>query len=549
MIKDEWLQIISDGMIIHRILAKHAVERPEAPAIQWQTERPVTYAELYEATCRIAGNLRGMGVKADDRVLVMLPNSLEILYSWFAINLAGAVEVPINIHYKGAYLVHEANDCEARIAIVHSQYLDRFVETEADLRFLERIVVVDGKAECSSSKWRFDSWEDLQKQPAEGFLPVGRTVRDTQAIMYTSGTTGPSKGVVMPYGLCNVFAAGVFYAGNLTEHDVSYVCLPLFHANAQFMQVLPTLYVGGKVSVWPSFSASNWLKQIRDCGATVTNTLGVMCEFVFRQPRREDDANNPLRVMITLPAPRDIAEEFERRFGVKCLEGYGMTEMGVVTYRRWDEPLRAGSAGRALPWFDVRIVDAETDVPLGPNETGEIVVRPHFPWTFMKEYHKVPDKTVEAWRNLWFHTGDSGKMDEEGYLYFVDRLKDAIRRRGENISSHMIEGIVNAHPLVEESAAVAVPSDYGAGAEDEVKLCVVLKSGAKLSPQELLRYCEQNMPYFAVPRYIEYVEELPKTANQKIRKVALRERGITEQTWDREKAGFSDRFRLKSQNR
>jgi crotonobetaine/carnitine-CoA ligase len=245
--------------------------------------------------------------------------------------------------------------------------------------------------------------------------------------------------------------------------------------------------------------------------------------------------------MITLPAPSDIAEDFERRFGVKCLEGYGMTEIGVVTYRRLEEPLRLGSAGRVLEWFDVRVVDPETDEPLPPGEVGEIVVRPKTTGIMMKEYNNVPAKTVEAWRNLWFHTGDAGEMDEEGYLYFRDRVKDVIRRRGENISSFSIESVANTHPAVEESAAIAVPAEHGVGAEDEVKLCVVLKRGEELDPAELHEYCAQRMPYFAVPRYIEYVAEIPKTANEKVRKNVLREQGVTPNTWDREAAGIQVR--------
>ena len=359
--------------------------------------------------------------------------------------------------------------------------------------------------------------------------------------MYTSGTTGPSKGVVLPYGVGGVFAQGVVDTAKLTSDDVSYVVHPLFHGNAQLMQVLPSLLVGARISLWPGFSASRWLDQVRACGATITNTLGVMVSFIYNQPKREDDADNPLRVMITLPAPSDIAEDFERRFAVKCLEGYGMTEVGVITYRRLEEPFRIGSAGRAVEWCDVRIVDPETDEPLSPGEVGEIVARPKSTGIMMKEYNNVPGKTVEAWRNLWFHTGDAGEMDEEGYLYFRDRVKDVIRRRGENISSFSIESVANAHSSVVESAAIAVPAEYGVGAEDEVKLCVVLKQGEELDPAELHEYCAQRMPYFAVPRYIEYISEIPKTANEKVRKNVLREQGITPNTWDREAAGIQVR--------
>ncbi len=530
---------VKDGWTIGSALSRQATERPDSPALQWQTEEPLSYGALHEHCLRLAGGLKGLGVGPGDRVLVMLPNSMEIVLAWFGVNLLGAVEVPINIHYRGGWLVHEVNDCEARVAIVHEQYLERFEEVADELEHLADVVVVggDGAVPRRAGGWRAHAWADLEE--AEGLPEAVETGHhDTAAIMYTSGTTGPSKGVILPYGVAGVFAQGVVDVARMTADDVAYVVHPLFHANAQFMQILPALLVGARISLWPGFSASRWLDHARACGGTITNTLGVMVNFIHAQPVREDDAENPIRAMITLPAPSDIAEAFEKRFGVKCLEGYGMTEIGVITYRRMDEPLRPGSAGRPLEWFDVRIVDPETDEPLPPEKIGEIVVRPKTTGIFMKEYNNVPAKTVEAWRNLWFHTGDAGKMDEEGYLYFADRTKDVIRRRGENISSFSIESVVNTHPSVAESAAIAVPAGYGAGSEDEVKVCIVLKDGAQPDPAELLEHCVQNMPYFAVPRYIEFIPEIPKTANEKVRKNVLRERGVTPETWDREAAGI-----------
>jgi carnitine-CoA ligase len=535
---------LKDGWTISSVLSRQAAERPESPALQWQTDEPFSYKGLCEHCLRLAGGLRGLGVQPSNRVLIMLPNSMEIVLAWFSTNLLGAVEVPINIHYKESWLVHEVNDCEAHLAIVHEQYLERFIQVVDQLEHLTDFVVVGGDEGTAhqemDKKWSMHAWSELENAEAID-KPVETHYYDTAAIMYTSGTTGPSKGVVVPYGVGGVFAQGVVDVAELTSDDVNYVVHPLFHANAQFMQILPSLLVGARISLWPGFSASRWLDQVRATGATITNTLGVMCNFIHSQPVREDDADNPLRAMITLPAPSDIAEDFERRFGVKCLEGYGMTEIGVVTYRRLEEPLRLGSAGRALEWFDVRVVDPETDEPLPPGEVGEIVVRPKTTGIMMKEYNNVPAKTVEAWRNLWFHTGDAGEMDEEGYLYFRDRVKDVIRRRGENISSFSIESVANTHPTVEESAAIAVPAGHGVGAEDEVKLCVVLKHGEELDPAELHEYCAQRMPYFAVPRYIEYVAEIPKTANEKVRKNVLREQGITPNTWDREAAGIQVR--------
>ena len=535
---------VKDGWTISSVLSRQARERPNSPALQWQTEEPLSYAEVYERCLRLAGGLRGLGVGPGDRVSIMLPNSMEIVQAWFAINLLGAVEVPINVHYKESWLVHEVNDCGSSLAIVGEQYLERFARVADQLENLETFVVVGGESPASpqgtEKTWDVHAWGALGDAEAIS-EPVETRYYDTAGILYTSGTTGPSKGVVLPYGVGGNFAQGVVEVARLTSDDVNYVVHPLFHGNAQYMQVLPSLLVGARVSLWPGFSASRWLDQVRACNATITNAIGAICSFIYGQPEREDDADNPLRVVVTQPIPADIAEDFERRFAVKCLEDYGTTEVGVVTYRRLDEPLRPGSSGRALDWCEVRIVDPETDEPRPPNEMGEIVVRPKTPGIMMKEYNNVPEKTVEAWRNLWFHTGDAGRMDEEGYLYFADRTKDVIRRRGENISSFSIESVVNTHPSVVESAAVAVPAGHGEGSEDEAKICVVLKDGANPDPEELLEHCVQNMPYFAVPRYIEFIPEIPKTANQKVRKNVLREQGITSETWDREEAGIEVR--------
>lgn len=534
---------VKDGWTIGNMLSRQARERPDAPALQWQTGEPLTYRELYERCLRIAGGLKGLGVEAGDKVLIMMPNSIEIILSWLSTNVLGAAEVPVNIHYKEGWLTHEVNDCGARVAIVHEEYLPRFAKIADDLEQLKTLVVVGEGAEGDAGRGlEVRPWSELEGAEA---LPEPAETRfyDTMGILYTSGTTGPSKGVVLPYGVSGIFAQAVIDNAHLTGEDVAYVCNPLFHGNAQFMQVLPLLLVGGRVSIWPKFTVSGWLEQIRACGATTTNTIGVILQFIYGQPVREDDADNPLKRVLVQPAPSDIVEDFEERFGVTCLEGYGMTEIGVVTYRNMDDPLRPGAAGKRLDkWFDIKIEDPDTGEPLGPNELGAIVVRPKSSYILMKGYHNLPEKTLEAWRDLWFHTDDMARMDEEGYLYFADRAKDVIRRRGENISSFTIESILNTHPSVKEAAAFAVPSDLGQGAEDEVKVSIVLEEGAEQpDPVELHDYCADRMPYFAVPRYIELVSEIPKTPNQKVRKSVLREQGITPGTWDREAAGIKVR--------
>jgi crotonobetaine/carnitine-CoA ligase len=293
---------------------------------------------------------------------------------------------------------------------------------------------------------------------------------------------------------------------------------------------------GARFVLRRGFDAATWLDDVREAEATVTNTLGVMSQTLFDRPPRSDDADNPLRVMQTIPMPKAIGERFEQRFGVECIDGYGLTDVGMVSFRRRDEALVPGSSGRPMPGYEVVIADPATDEPLPAGSVGEILVRPKVPSAVMAGYWRNPEATLAAWRNLWFHTGDAGYFDEDGHLYFHERLKDAIRVRGENVSSAQVEAEFLLHPAVVECAAVAVASERG---DDEIKLCVVLAPGADATPEELLDAASPNMPYFAVPRFVEFRNELPKTATGKARKVELREANASAQVWDRRAAGYS----------
>ena len=358
-------------------------------------------------------------------------------------------------------------------------------------------------------------------------------------IMYTSGTTGPSKGVLMPHGHCYVFGLGTVEALALTPSDRYFICMPLFHANALLMQLIGSLIAGAEVVVAEWFRATSWLEEVRAARATVTNGLGVIPEFIFRQPPTDRDRDHHLRAMMAVPIADDWGAAFQQRFGVPFLQGFGMTECNIPAYTRLGEPLVPGCAGYLLAeWFEVAIVDPASDAPLPPGEVGEITVRPKVPGVFMAGYFHMPEKTVEAWRNLWFHTGDAGRVDDLGRLHYVDRIKDCIRRRGENISSFEIEQVLNAHPAVAESAVVGVKV-AGAGGEEEVMAHVVLAPEAAVDLRELLDWCTPRMPYFAVPRFLEIVTgELAKTPTGKLQKVPLREAGITAATWDRESIGY-----------
>lgn len=530
------------GWEVGATLARQAKARGARPFVQFQDGPPVTYAEADAVAHRVSRGIAALGVQPGGRVGVWLPNGLEILYAWFGISRAGGVTVFVNTAYKGAFLEHVLNNAGARWLVLAAEYLPRLAESENNLPQLERAIVVGTPPPDASrlKRIRLQPWEDLLQHPADP-LGVPVTHRDLGAIMYTSGTTGPSKGALMPHAHCYLFGLGEVENLGVCAEDTYYICMPLFHANALLMQLYSTLIAGGKAVIVPAFSASRWLDDVIRHGATITNTLGVMTEFIWRQPPRPEDRAHKLRIICAVPNPPEIAEGFPKRFGVRLIEGYGMTEVNIPLYFPVNDPPRPGSCGKVYrKFFEVRVVDPDTDEEVPPGTLGEIVVRPKEPFCFMAGYNAMPEKTVEAWRNLWFHTGDAGRRDADGYFYFVDRIKDTIRRRGENISSYEIERVLAEHPAVAEAAAIAVKSEI-AGGEDEVKACLVLKPGASLAPEALLDFCQARMPYFAVPRYVEILPELPKTPTAKVQKAKLRQAALTPATWDREAAGYKVR--------
>lgn len=522
----------ADWTLLH-VLDQQVNRNPSAACVEIVDGPSLSYADVLEDSRRLACGLHDLGVRKGDSVLFMLPNCLESVLTWFATNLIGAVCVPINIEYRGHFIEHVLNDSRGKVLVVARQFLPVLVASESNLVHLKTLVVVDDGShtedELILAHLHQLSYLSVASAPPTP-PPVVVAPSDIANVIYTSGTTGPSKGVLMPYGHGWAYARQTVDYMGMCEGDVYYICLPMFHANAQFLQIYPTLQVGGKFVLDRRFSASRWLNRIREYGATLTSCLGVMADWIMAQPVRPDDSNNPLRVALIVPLPESIGLRFEQRFGVRCVEGYGMTEIGMPLWRMRDAPLIPGSCGRvAGEWFDVALLDPETDEPVEAGQVGEICVRPRYAWTIMQGYHALPDKTVATWRNLWFHTGDAARTDSEGNYYFVDRIKDYIRVRGENISSYEVERIFNEHPAVLASAAVGIRSEYS---EDEVKICVVLREGDDISAQALLNWARERLPKFAVPRYLEFFQELPKTPTQKVQKHMLRSQGITPSTWD-----------------
>ena len=525
-----------ENRTLPHILETRAKELSDKTYFMYQDQK-VSYRELDKNVNRIANTLLEMGVRKGDRICFMMKNSIEFIYSWFALGKIGAVMVPMNPTLKGKLLGYIINNSDSTFAFVDNDLLERIKFIENDIKQIRRLVVVrenpDFKEKVVLSNAQLMDFENLM-QGSE--LPPRVTIKpqDPMSILYTSGTTGPSKGAILCHHYYYYNLISAIHWMRHTEDDVLYTCLPFFHANASICSVYTALMAKATFAMGKHFSLTTFLDEIAMYKATHTNVMGSILVLLMKQEPKPDDANNTLKVINSVPL---IAESlgFEKRFGVKLIGMFGATETCICIVSPFDEVTKSDSCGKALPQYDCRILD-DNDMECAPGVKGEIVVRGKEPFIQMEGYYNMPEATLKTFRNLWYHTGDFGMRDENGYFYFLDRKKDAIRRRGENISSYEVEEVINSHPAVLESAAVAVKD--AEMTEDEVKICVILKEGQKLTPEELINFCKERMAYYMVPRYIEIMDEFPKTPNQKIQKFILRDKGLTQETWDREKAGI-----------
>ena len=514
------------------VLAYQAASRGAQPFVTMVDGDSLTYGEAEADAARLAGFLSGLGVVPGDTVAVIAAGGLNYIRLWLGLGRLGAILVALNTDLKGAFLTHQLQNAAAKLAVVDAAFLPVLHEIAPALTDLAT-VVVDGDCQSGPAPgWRMVALDDWrQASPYTGPLP---TYRDNAAIIYTSGTTGPSKGVLIPNAHSFLFGLGMIDNHAMTEADRFYVTMPLFHVNGLYLQLFSTLIAGGTAVLRPRFSASNWLADVRRHRITITNLLGSLAAFVFATPPGPDDRDHGLRVIHSAPNPPEHDRIWRERFGVpEIMSGFGMTEVNLPIYGPMGQ-VRPGTAGVVYQrYFEVEIRDPDTDEPMARGSIGEIMVRPRVPFGFMAGYHRMPDKTVEAWRNFWFHTGDAGVMDADGYVTFLDRIKDCIRRRGENISSFEVETAIMGLEGVREVAAFAVPADQ-VGTEDEVMVAVVVDPAAGLGPETIAAFAEQHLPRFAQPRFIEIVDSLPRTPTAKIQKNKLRERGLGPAAWDRE---------------
>ena len=511
--------------VLPAVLEEMAAHKPHERWIETTSCEYLDFDQAASDMRRVSGYLAQLGVRHGDRVTVLMGSSIDFVRVWLGITRLGAVAVLLNPELSGSFLCHQINNAGSSLAIVDEALLPQLQSVEGDLSQLQRVVIVgDGPRSSSVERLRYLPWAPWRDvEPWTGPMPAAS---DIAAVMYTSGTSGPSKGVLMPHAHCTLYGIGLIEATGLSERDTYYITMPLFHANGLLLQLGSCLLCGIRAILRPRFSATNWLTDIKQHDVTVTSLLGSMSAFVLSQEPGTDDRDQRLRVVVSSPNMTEHDHGFRTRFGVDdVLSGFGMTEVNIPIWGR-----RGSEAPGAAGWvydryFDVIIADPNTDTPVERGTVGEILVRPKVPFGFMAGYLGLPEKTVEAWRNLWFHTGDAATMNKEGLIVFIDRIKDCIRRRGENISPSEIEAVVVAMPMVAEVAAYAVPSDIPGG-EDEVMLAIVAPEGTPDLLEEIARAADQLLPRFAKPRYLKLLDELPKTMTGKVQRAVLRGAGI-----------------------
>lgn len=495
----------------------------------------ISYDELHRRTTAMANGLLDLGVGPGDHVAVLMRNSPELLYVWLATAKLGAVYVPINTAYTGAYLSHQLLVVNPAVLVVDQHLAGNGAAVLRDVPSIAHLVVKgDVSAAGTDPGIAVHPIDQLLSFDPDklnaGYVP---SWTDPNAVIFTAGTTGPSKGALMTQNYLVRAATQFNTMRDARESDVFYSPLPLFHLNAMLMSVLGPIAAGGTAALDEGFSVSGFWDRVRYYNATQISVLGPLILMLWNAPATQRDADNPVRILLGVPIPADLHRPIEERFEVRIVVGYGLSECVPVLVSSFDDPPPPGFSGKANPLFDVRLfTDDDEEVAVG--EVGEIVCRPREPHIMSEGYVNDFEATTRMWRNLWFHTGDLGRADADGFIAFVDRKKDYLRRRGENISSFEVERAILTHPQVVEAAVFGVPSDV---TEDEVMACVALTPDAALTLPELMEHCAANIPYFAVPRFLEFMPELPKNPIGRVRKFELKARGVTDTTWDRVAAG------------
>lgn len=494
-----------------------AAEDRDAPLVSFIDGQTYTRGEIADAAAEMTAALQNAGVRRGERVGFLLGNRVEFLAVWLGVLGCGAVAVPINTAMRGRGLEHVLQTSEPMIVISEVEFAAAVESAVANLSADPPLLVWWGGSRGSGVGY------DAFLGGASGGDPAYAEQRlsDFSHILFTSGTTGPSKGVMWSNQTAVAMAEGGIFVMDYTPDDVVFTCLPLFHSNALFTTFLGALIRRARVAVSQRFSASSFWRQVHDSSATTISLLGSMVPILRGRTASSADLDHSVRRALVIPLDDHDEEVLTLRFGFECTTLYGLTDAGTPIGRPPGHR-RPNSCGQVTPGWECVLADSQ-DNPVPVGSVGELLVRPLRPFMGQLGYYKMPEETLAAWRNLWCHTGDLMTQDEDGWFYFVDRAKDAIRRFGENVSSYEVEQALLDHPDVVEVAAYPVPSDL---AEDEVMVAVVAAPGATATASDLIEWCWSHLPYFAVPRYIRFVAALPKTTTLKVQKHQLRQVGI-----------------------
>lgn len=522
----------ADVCVLPRILAHYAESQPDRIFAVFEDGEAWSYTRTRDESMSLAAALDDLEVQAGDKVLIWLPNGKLALRCWFGVNHRGAVSVAINTAYKGRLLHHVIDNSDAKVMICHADLVERLLEIES-CGSVKTVVTSSEKVAELGPAFRscgigLVPFEALSAPFSNLALPDLQPW-DMQSICYTSGTTGASKGVMSSY--LHLHTMGWNCTEGVNPTDRYLINLPLFHVGGTLF-VSGALARGASIAVITQFSTDTFFEVCRRLGATGCLLLGAMAGFLVRALPSEQDRNHSLKRVMVIPLAEE-AQAMSKRFGFDVVTLFNMSEIAAPIMSAVN-PTVLGSCGRLREGFEARLVDSnDCEVPDG--STGELMLRADCPWTLFHGYYKMPEATANAWRNGWFHTGDLFRRDQDGNFYFVDRAKDAIRRRGENISSFEVEVEILGHPNVLEAVAVGVASEHG---EQDVLAVVVSKPGTLIDPAELVSFLAGRMSHFMVPRFVRIVSNLPKTPTSKIEKHVLRAEGITSDTWDREAVGL-----------
>lgn len=508
------------------LVAQRAAEAPDRPFLV-MVDGPVhTYGQVHWTAMKWATAFEQRGVAKGDLVLTMQAPGLDSLAAWLGLSWIGATAVPVNLQFRGALLRDVIRICAAKAAVVDEVHLSTLIEM-LEPSDMPAGVLVSGTEVLLDQQSRLFSARELV---TEAIPDIGEreapAAWDLATVLFTSGTTGAPKGVLIPWG--QLTATSLANAGTLGPEDAYYSPFPWFHISGLGPLTLMA-YVGGRVVLREGFSASSFWSDVRRHGITATVLFAAVVHYLLAAPPADDDSDNPLTSVIMVPVIPE-SDEFARRFGISdYTTSYNSSEMSCPFVHEPGATPKPGVVGRPRDGYSVRLVDeVDREVPAGT--AGELVVRTDEPWLLMQGYLHEPEATTAAFRNLWLHTGDTFVCDADGDYRFVDRCRDVIRRRGENVSSMVVESHARQVPGVLDCAAVAVPSEYG---EDDILLIAVTEPGVEITESALTDALETTLPTYMVPRYVEFVDELPMTATQKVRKAVLRDRGLTDRTWTR----------------